>query len=182
MNKTVVALGDSITYGFPFSPRESWVGIVAAKYGAHIINQGICGDFTIGMLNRFQQDVLNENPGGVIILGGYNDVYSGLGAAEICANLEAMCQKAREHDLEAVLALPTPVEHAVPETVLNECRHWISRYAEQQGLPTIDFYSALLDETLGGPNPGTTTDGVHPSREGYRLMAAAVDWPALWKS
>ncbi len=181
MSEMVIALGDSITDGSPYSPRESWVAQVAARYKVMIINKGICGDFTAGMFSRFQRDVIDESPAGVIILGGYNDVYSGLESGHICENLEKMCQLAWDESIEVVLALPTPVEHQEPEAVLAECRRWIKQFAHENNMAVIDFYSALLDEDTGRPHPGTTTDGVHPSREGYRLMAEAVDWPSLWK-
>jgi len=177
MGEIIVALGDSITEGFPYSPRESWVTIVAAKYKVKIINQGICGDFTEGMLRRFESDVINEKPRGVIILGGYNDAYSGLKAETICSNLEKMCWRAWEENIEPVLALPTPVEHAGPEAVLARCRQWIINFAQENEMAIIDFYSALLDEDTKGPHPGATTDGVHPSIEGYKMMAEAVEWP-----
>ena len=42
----IVCLGDSITYGFPFGPRVSWVAMLDQVLDAEIINQGINGNTT----------------------------------------------------------------------------------------------------------------------------------------
>ena len=37
----IVALGDSLTYGYPYSPGSSWVGLAAKELGITIYNRGI---------------------------------------------------------------------------------------------------------------------------------------------
>ncbi len=53
----IVAIGNSITERYPFSNQESWVEHLAQGLKCHVLNQGICGDFTSGMCKRFQRDV-----------------------------------------------------------------------------------------------------------------------------
>ena len=36
----IVCLGDSITYGFPFGQRVSWVAMLDQALDAQVINQG----------------------------------------------------------------------------------------------------------------------------------------------
>jgi len=49
----IVAMGDSITQGYPFTNQESWVEYLAQELKFQVLNQGICGDFTSGMCPAF---------------------------------------------------------------------------------------------------------------------------------
>ena len=104
----VIALGDSITQGFPFSTKESWVYYAAQELDLDIINQGICGDLTRDMLRRFQQDVVAYNATHVIILGGTNDAALGYPLAEVSTNFTVMVDMACRHDIIPILGLPIP--------------------------------------------------------------------------
>ncbi len=72
---SIVCLGDSITYGFPFGPEESWVALSAQALGLNMVNKGANGDTTRGMRRRFKRDVVSLNPAYVIIMGGANDAF-----------------------------------------------------------------------------------------------------------
>jgi lysophospholipase L1-like esterase len=74
-NLKVVALGDSITQGYPFDMEASWVYILKMEKGLDIVNKGINGDTLEGMLERFERDVISLLPGMVIIMGGTNDAF-----------------------------------------------------------------------------------------------------------
>ncbi len=58
----IVAIGDYITEGFPYSPSDSWVELASRELGINIINRGVCGDLTGDILTRFPQDVIASNP------------------------------------------------------------------------------------------------------------------------
>lgn len=170
----IVAMGDSITQGFPFSDNYSWVAILSEKYGVPVINRGICGDYTSGMLARFHADVITEKPDAVIILGAYNDAFSDIPLQTVCSNFEKMCSLALKHNIEPILGLPTPVDIPYVESVLAEYRNWIAGYSTKEKIKVINFYKMLYNPETGGTKPGTTTDGAHPSIEGYKKMAEAV--------
>jgi len=171
----VVAIGDSITQGFPFSEECSWVNIISKKYALKIGNRGICGDLTADMCNRFIRDVVRERPRVVIILGGYNDAFCGVPLEKVALNFRKMHDEARKHGIGTVMGLPTPVAFYNIESTLAEYRNWIRDYARAEGIGLIDFYNPFLDSSNGGPLPGLTVDGAHPGIEGYRVMAGAVD-------
>ncbi len=173
------ALGDSITYGFPFSTSMSWVAVVEEREGVTIINCGMCGDITANMVYRFDYDVLPHRPDYLIILGGANDAYSGIAAEKVAGNIEKICSKSRMENIEPVIGLPTPVAEYYIERVLKSYRSLMKAIARDNGYRVIDFYSALLDPATGGPAAGLTVDGVHPSIEGYERMAEAVDLKAI---
>ena len=87
----IVALGDSLTVGedeFELSDSDEvasypkYLETLAEKrlsnlqsdLEVNVLNRGICGDLTSGMLERFSKDVVDEKADYVIILGGTNDV------------------------------------------------------------------------------------------------------------
>ena len=75
----IVCLGDSLTYGFGVSRSNSWTNIVNKETRLEIVNKGINGDTTSGMLARFNEDVVKNSPDIVFIMGGTNDFIAGAG-------------------------------------------------------------------------------------------------------
>ncbi len=174
-NFRIVALGDSITQGFPYGENFSWATIVAQKYNVTIINKGICGDYTSGMALRFKRDVIAENPLAVIVLGGYNDAFSAIPAIKVARNFTEIWSLAEENSIQPVFALPTPVSISSVEELLSEYRIWIKEFATANKIPLIDFYKTFIDLQKKTIIPGVTTDGAHPTIKGYKLMATAVN-------
>jgi len=166
----IVAIGDSITEGFPYSPQESWVEHVARELNVEILNQGICGELTRDMRARFRRDVLAFAPSHVIILGGANDAAARYPLASINANFIAMVEMSRQHGIISILGLPIPSLLPEDEKFLMEYRNWLKDYAGREGFPYIDFYSSFLNAMQLGQAGKVYVDEVHPSREGYKLM------------
>lgn len=171
----IVAIGDSITWGFPFSEKHSWVNIISEKFDLKIKNRGINGNLTSDMYNRFVPHVVTERPRAVIILGGYNDAFCGVSPEKVALNFQKMYGEAQNNNIKTIFGLPTPVAIPSMEFMLGEYRDWISNYAQEEGIGLIDFYHLFLDPSTKGPLPGLTVDGAHPSIEGYEVMARAVD-------
>lgn len=168
----VVAIGDSLTYGYPYPPDYSWVRIAADHFGVAIVNQGVCGETTGDMRRRFAVDVIRLKPTHAIITGGSNDAFMGVATTTVAANMAAMIDEARAHGIRAVVGLPPPCDYP-EESALAEYRVALRRIAATGGLPVIDFHAALADAG-GGLRPGLHTDGVHPNEDGYAVMAAAA--------
>jgi len=86
---TIVAIGDSITYGFyDTAVKGGWVTRLAAKLDAAyprrplvVRNAGIGGDTSQGVLTRLQRDVISVHPQMVIISIGTNDFNRGVPAS-----------------------------------------------------------------------------------------------------
>ncbi len=170
----VVALGDSITYGFPYDPRQSWVHIAGDLLQIYIINEGSCGDTTSFMLYRFYESVVHYNPTHVIIMGGVNDTFWKISPSTVDENIVKMCTRAEESGIIPVIGLPTPVNEPLFEKTIIEYRDRMQRYAEGRNYKIIDFYRSILDPETGGIRQGYHVDGVHPSIDGYEAMSLAV--------
>lgn len=166
----IVAIGDSLTYGYPYPPDYSWVRIAADHLGMNIINKGVCGETTGDMRRRFGADVTALDPGCVIITGGSNDAFLGVTAAAVAKNIAAMVGEAQVRGIKAIIGLPPPCDFA-EEELLAEYRERLREVAAHHGLPSLDFHAALVAPD-GGLQPGLHIDGVHPNEDGYALMAA----------
>lgn len=40
----LAVLGDSLTYGFPYGPKVSWLNILAENLDIASLNYGVCGE------------------------------------------------------------------------------------------------------------------------------------------
>lgn len=173
----IIAIGDSITYGFPYSPSASWLDIAAQYCGIEYRNCGINGDTTGQMLQRFSRDVCRLQPSHVIIMGGTNDVFEALCSKEIVDHTVKMSALARENRIIPVLGLPIPCNESEAERRLSEYRAAIREYAQDQLIDLLDFSAAMGGTDCPGIKPGLHCDGVHPNEAGYKVMAAvAIDF------
>lgn len=174
-DKKIVAIGDSITYGFPYTCRESWFDLAAAKLGFEYINQGINGDSTTWMYCRFKTDVLAHQPTHVIIMGGTNDAYCDEPLTKVLDNIKQMIHLAKANKITPIVGIPIPCDDAYTESLLAEYRAQMHTYINEQQLASIDFYTAMRDKNGQIPS-GLHMDGVHPNIRGYQRMSElAID-------
>ncbi len=174
--KRIVYFGDSIT--------ESW-GTVYPDFfiGKTYINRGISGQTTSQMLLRFRTDVIELKPKIVVILAGTNDIARNTGPATlemILGNLISMCELAKANDIKVALCSVLPaydypwksgLEPADKIAALNKM---IIKYAKANDIAYVDYYSPTVDDRKGLKSI-YSQDGVHPNKEGYRVMGPIVE-------
>jgi lysophospholipase L1-like esterase len=188
---SLVFIGDSISAiwgsgqeGTEFAEHPNW------------IDEGVSGQNSSQVLARFQADVIDLHPQIVHILVGTNDVYPGwtlvpaqANSIDSPANVEAMVQMAQANGIQVILATIPPwgcdasnctlAETADPTPSrydrINIWNAWIEEYALSQGIPVVDYHSALLAPDGLHYLPNLTLDGVHPSAAGYVLMTPMVE-------
>ncbi|KLU65480.1 esterase TesA precursor [Desulfosporosinus acididurans] len=176
----LVAIGDSITEGYPFSRQESWVKYLAEELKCEVINQGIKGDFTKGMLERFERDVLTYMPTHVIVLGGANDAYEEISLKQVSENFRRMIELSKKKNIIPILGLPTPSLLPEEERFLEDYRKWLIEYAAKESILMIDFYSPFRLRINAGQAAELFVDEVHPSKMGYAFMGEIAS--QIWKS
>jgi len=169
MEIKIYAMGDSITYGFPYGPDHSWVRIVAQRTGLAIINGGVNGDTTTFMLHRLSQAFKN-NPSHLLLLGGTNDAYWGQDLHTVTQNIREICQRCHEHKIYPILGTPIPLDEPQVEAILAEYRAFIKKIAKKEDILLIPFHKAFLAEN-NSFNAELTIDGCHPNLDGYKAMA-----------
>ena len=185
--KTIVCHGDSLTEGSDLNPGYTWPLLVENQVKVKIINSGIGGDTSGGMLGRFYQDVVRHNPEMVLIMGGTNDLWWDLDINLIQANIFAMTSQAEFHNIAPVVALPLPlyIENIRQQKMMapiggwDNCIRKLARLVEalaasagESDIACLDFYHLFLDDTGEVQGNNFLEDGLHPNKDGHLLMAA----------
>jgi len=172
--KRVVFIGDSITDGWR---------LAEAFPGKPYVNRGISGQTTPQMLVRFRADVVALKPAVVVILAGINDIAENTGPTTMEAiedNLASMCEIAAANDIRVVLSSVTPAidfpwrRGKEPAPKVRTLNAWIEQYAAANGYTYLDYYTPMAD-AAGGMKAGLASDGVHPTPEGYAIMAPLAE-------
>jgi len=171
----IVCLGDSLTWGFPFGPQFSWVSQVSQRYGLEMINRGINGDTTDGMLERFSDHVVRHCPTHVVIMGGTNDVIIRESLDRICYNWRQLVETSCRQGIVPVVGLPIPLGWKEPEKRLARLRRWLVDFAAERRIKVINFAAPFFDPETGEVREELLLDGGHPTVEGYAAMARQVD-------
>ena len=174
----LVCLGDSLTEGFGVDIANRWTELLKEELNIQIVNKGISGDTTAGMLARFQTNVIDLNPSHVIILGGTNDISLRLKRNVILSNILAMVKVALNADITPILGIPTScfaVENANLEenklyrssekmhTHIYKYQELLKHFAQDRNLDYIDFSINLNTSDY-------LEDNLHPNKKGHLKM------------
>lgn len=185
----IVCYGDSLTEGSDVDKAYTWPSLLENKLSIPVVNHGIGGDTTGGMLSRFSFQVLQESPKFVILMGGTNDVWWDLDLNLIQANLFSMVCQAQHYDIAPVIGLPLPVwvENAQAqdwEPPVKGYAHFVKRLnelvkaltvsAKDWEVPVIDFYSLFFDGEGKLRTDYFLDDGLHANRSGHSRMGRAA--------
>ncbi|MFD7664415.1 SGNH/GDSL hydrolase family protein [Streptomyces sp. NPDC059788] len=202
---TVVAIGDSITDGITstMGANRRWTDFLAGRlrtepgaprYG--VLNQGISGNRLLtdgsrwspnngpSVLSRLERDVLSRTGvRAVIVEIGLNDLFKSprrLDPEKLAEGMREIGRQARARGVRVIGSTLTPFGgHRAYRPQLDAVREALNakiRAGEVYG-QYVDFDKALRDP--GAPvrmRPAYDSgDHLHPSDEGYRAMADAVD-------
>ncbi len=180
----IICIGDSLTTGFGVFKENRWTEILVRDYKLDIVNKGLNGDTTSGMLCRFYEDVIALKPSHVNIMGGCNDLLSNRRLTNIIGNVEEMVKDSVSAGIKPVLCTEAPViedlakrkwswdsdyKYVIESTL--EYRNWILSYCYTNNLPCIDFHKLFMDELTCRKASELYIDGLHPSEYGHRIMA-----------
>lgn len=171
-----VFMGNSIT--------QMWEEAHPGFFTAHnYACRGIGGQVSSQMLSRFQADVIQLHPQVVVIMAGTNDIGLNNGYItneHIAENIQSMCELALFHHIQPILCSVLPVyeypwrkELENPAETVRQLNVLLRAYAEQNNIPYMDYYSAMVDDR-GGLPAVYSQDGVHPISAGYDLMESLI--------
>ena len=183
----LVCIGDSLTTGFGVFRNEKWTEILKDRYGFDIVNKGINGDTTTGMLDRFRDDVLLPGATHVLIMGGCNDLMSNRRLKNVKKNLKLMAEEASKNSIVPIMATEPPIipdmarrkwgsdanyEYAVENGIL--LREWLLDFCSENSIKCIDLYG-LFEEELRSTSPRDLyIDGLHPKKLGHEMIVLEV--------
>ena len=185
---TIVCLGDSLTYGYEVSRQKVWTALAREESGVPFINRGVNGLMTAGMLACFNRDVIGEKAGAVLLMGGANDILSGLGPAEPEKNMAVMIDRAKEAGITPLVGIPIPFCPPIREdwaamADFPERTPVYERYvenlrdlAEAKACAVVDFRAGLAEHArlTGIAQRALYGDGIHLNEEGHRVFAAIL--------
>jgi lysophospholipase L1-like esterase len=174
----VIFFGDSITDNWPL-----------AEYfpGNPYINRGISGQTTSQMLVRFHQDVVALQPAAVVILAGTNDIAGNTGPIrleDIEANYTSLAELAYANRIKLIFCSVLPVHNYTPQSQdffaqrspdkILQLNLWLRSYCAAHGCTYLDYFSALVDDH-GLLQKALAEDGLHPNKEGYKIMSRLAE-------
>lgn len=160
---TIVAFGDSLTFGTGASEEESYPAALERLIGRRVIRSGVPGEVTSEGLARLP-GVLDEHQPQLLILGlGGNDLLRRMDEKATASNLRAMIQLARNRGIGVVLlAPPRPA-------LLTSVPEYYAQLAKEFKVPLeADVLKAVLTDN------GLKSDMIHPSAKGYARVAEAL--------
>lgn len=163
-------IGDSLTEWFNFSRHLP---------GEQVINEGIAGDTTYGLLERLD-GIMDVPAAKIFLMIGINDVFNGFLKEDIVENLELIIEQLQTHinGTELIVQSLLPVnEHLLGYAAgLNNTVRFINEELKEhcrlRKLTFLDLFPLFLsgDEM----DPVYTTDGGHLSEAGYRVWAKKI--------
>jgi acetyl esterase/lipase len=174
-SKRVVFMGNSIT--------EGWMRADSAFFTTNgYIDRGISGQTTPQMLLRFRQDVIDLKPAAVVILAGINDIAQNTGPMTLeqtFGNIVSMTELAKANNIKVIISSVLPAYDfpwrpgLQPAEKVVQLNKMLKDYADRNNIVYVDYFSAMKDERNGLPK-SLSTDGVHPTLEGYKIMEPLV--------
>lgn len=179
---TIVAIGDSLTNGWMV--RKGYLDfldeMLRERYPSadfRIINRGIPGDTSDGGLDRLRGDVIDFDPDCVLVQFALNDMFMGYPAAQYKNYLQAIID-ALVNDTSAETVLVTSVCLGDPRENdrANEFYGKMEELAGENGVSIARVHAHWARAIADGAEFRKLVqfDMVHPTVEGYRLMAEAI--------
>ena len=172
-DRRIVVLGDSLAAGLGLAESEAFPALVQARlralgHGVDVVNAGVSGDTSAGGLARADW-VLGQRPDVLVVELGANDALRGQPLAGIETNLREIVRRGRAAGARVVLLgmdIPTSYgpEYAGAFAALYE------RVARDEGAMLVPGFVREV-----GADPALLQpDGLHPTAEGQRRLAAAL--------
>ncbi|MCH2229200.1 MAG: GDSL-type esterase/lipase family protein [Crocinitomicaceae bacterium] len=173
----IVCIGDSLTAGYGIPTKHRWTDLLGNNLSIDIINSGISGDTTAGMLARFYQMAIQHKPNYIIITGGTNDISLNISNNHIISNILAMTRYAKHHDIIPIIGIPTPIfdpENSAIDPLLingynfskriNVFQKTLKQFSKDDNQKIVDFTANMTSNLF-------LEDGIHPNKLGHKQMA-----------
>ena len=134
-------------------------------------NCGVYGERTDQIARRLERCA--EGADVLVVQGGINDIAQRRAIQPAAENLRAMVRRGKELGLTVLVAdvLPWNNGHPVAERPIRRLNELIAALATEEDVPLLRFHETLEDgERPGRMREEWTSDGDHPSIEGYRRL------------
>ncbi|MES2584556.1 MAG: GDSL-type esterase/lipase family protein [Pseudomonadota bacterium] len=167
--QTVLAFGDSVTYGTGAARGEDWPSLLAQKTGWTIVNAGIPGDTAHNGKGRIQALLDEHRPVLVILEIGGNDFLRRAAPKSVKVDIRQLIKTSLQSGAQVALV-------AVPElSVMGIVAGRPSDspiYAELADEEKVPLVPNVFSDTLARPE--LCADRIHPNAQGYQHMATGI--------
>ena len=156
----IVMLGDSIT------GRGNWKKLLENE---HLVNLGVDGDTTSGILNRVNI-VVELEPKFVFLMAGINDLCMSIPLEDIFENYKKILEIFKKKNINLIVQSTLITQMSAVNKKVESFNKLLREYCEEKDIKFIDlnnFFSNednLLREDL-------TTDGLHLGEKAYKVWA-----------
>jgi lysophospholipase L1-like esterase len=154
----VIMLGDSITEGIDW--RELFPGV-------RILNRGIGGDTSAGVLNRLDE-VITRHPKVVFLMIGSNDLQMEVPVPTINANIRSIVAALEQKQIRVVLQKVLYARagyRTQPSNKVNELNDLLSDLCSAPRVLCLNLNQILAEG--GALSPSFSFDGLHLNTAGY---------------
>ncbi len=168
----LLCIGDSLTFGYEMEPAKRWTNLLEKSLTIEVINSGINGDTTSGMLSRFSEEIKNKKPTHTLIFGGTNDLSFGLTNQFIISNIYAMCKQALYFNVLPIIVIPTPCLNLNEHNFIGEnyserilkFQEVLMQFCSGKDINYVNFCNDLDSDCF-------MNDGMHYNMKGHKTIA-----------
>lgn len=166
---SVLALGDSVTYGTGATAGEDFPSRLAVLSRWEVHNYGVPGDTTAGAQARLATALDETQPKLVILEIGGNDFLRRRPEAEVKQNIRNMLQTIKQKRI-AVLLVAVPRFSLMGAAVgsLPDAGLYAELAAEENVPLAPETFADVLSD------PALKSDQIHPNAAGYRQLAEGI--------
>jgi acyl-CoA thioesterase I len=166
---SVLALGDSITFGTGADSAAAYPAQLAVLTGWNVVNAGVPGDTAAQAAERLPALLAEHTPALVIVSAGGNDFLRRVPSAETEGALRLSIQRARDAGAQVLLvAVPQPTIGAALGVGLSD-HPLYAKLADEFKLP---LHANGWATVLG--NEKLRADQIHANAAGYRAFAEGL--------
>lgn len=185
LNK-IVFLGDSLIEGYGVLKEEGFVEILKNK-GFNLINEGISGDTTFGMLSRLQEIIYKYNPNYIFLMGGTNDFLWNTDISILKSVISSIIAICRKKSISVIIGIPPFIDVKMAQNnwgssygfdfinvKLKDYRNWIIEFSDELDYKYMNFQDYFLLEN-DKVDSKFFIDGIHLNMQGNKILATLFE-------
>lgn len=161
---TILALGDSLTFGYNAKQEESYPRLLSRLSGYKVVNAGIPAETSADGLKRLPKLLEDNSIKLLILFFGGNDIIQNVPMKNLKTNLKMMIGMAKAKKIDVLLI-------SVPNLNLFGLSP-LALYEEIANEEQIPLLKGMLAEIL--ENPSLKSDQIHPNALGYKIMGEKI--------
>lgn len=165
----ILALGDSLTFGYEVDQKNSWPSLLSKKLGIPVVNGGTAGATSAFGVSTLRFHLKRYKPSLVIYALGANDGLRGIKTEVTKANIKKAVEMCQKKGIKVVLL----GMRAPPNYGKKFPKKFASIYPEVASELKVPLMPFFLEGIAGKPE-FNQPDGIHPNDKGYQIMAQNI--------